>query len=112
MKMAIVGSRTFSRLDKVRQFVSHLDGDVVVVSGGARGVDRVAEDAASACGLRTIILRPDWKAYGKQAGFVRNREIVNHADELVAFWDGYSRGTEHSIKLARQKKIPVLIINE
>lgn len=112
MRMAIVGSRDFKRLDKVRQFVNHLDYDVVVISGGAHGVDRAAEEAAFDKGLRIMIFRAQWNAFGKQAGFVRNREIVDHADELVAFWDGKSKGTAHSIKLARQKGIPVLVIDE
>lgn len=112
MRMAIVGSRDFKRLDKVRQFVNHLNYDIVVISGGARGVDQIAEKTAIDKGLRTMIFYPQWDTFGKQAGFVRNREIVDHADELVAFWDGKSKGTAHSIKLARAKGIPVLVINE
>jgi len=112
MRMAIVGSRDFKRLDKVRQFVEDLPLDTTVVSGNARGVDRTAEDAARLRRMRVISIPPQWDTYGKQAGFVRNREIVDHADELVAFWDGTSRGTAHSIKLARVKGIPILVIEE
>ena len=112
MRMAIVGSRDFRNLDKVQAFVRLLDKDIIIVSGGARGVDRVAEREAEACGLQTMIFPAQWDIYGKRAGFVRNREIVAHADELVAFWDGKSKGTAHSIELAQQKGIPVLVIDE
>lgn len=112
MKIAIVGSRNFKRLDKVVRFVSHLEKDVIVVSGGARGVDQAAERAARQHGLQTLIIRPDWDKYGKSAGFRRNHTIVEQADELVAFWDGKSKGAKHSIDLARKKGIPVLVINE
>ena len=112
MRMAIVGSRDFRRLDKVRQFVADLSLDTTIVSGYARGVDRTAEDAARLRGMRVISIPPQWNTYGKQAGFVRNREIVAHADELVAFWDGKSKGTAHSINLAQRKGIPVLVIDE
>lgn len=83
---------------------------VIVVSGGARGVDTAAQ-------LRATQLRPmtdaevipaDW-AEGEMAGFNRNVDIVRRAMFLTAFWDGMSAGTVHSIVLARQKGIPLTV---
>jgi hypothetical protein len=102
MKIAIVGSRNYPDLDAVRAFVRNLPPGTTIVSGGARGVDKVAELAAvRRPDLCTKIILADWDAYGKSAGYRRNVEIVNAADEVVAFWDGTSRGTAHTISIAR-----------
>ena len=100
MKVAIVGSRNFSDLSKVKQYVGTLPPNSVIVSGGARGPDKAAELAALELGMEIEIYLPDWEAYGKSAGMVRNQQIVDHADMLVAFWDGKSRGTRNSIQRA------------
>jgi nucleoside 2-deoxyribosyltransferase len=82
----------------------------VVVSGGARGVDLEAEGAARARGLAVQIFPADWDKYGKRAGFLRNQQIVDAADTVVAFHDGVSRGTLHTIGLAKAAGKPVRII--
>jgi hypothetical protein len=112
MKVAIVGSRTFRDLNRVRRYVRELPPDSVVISGGARGVDITAQRAAEEHGLKTKIFLPEWDKYGKSAGFKRNTLIVQACDHLVAFWDGTSRGTKHSIDLAKQQGKPVDIFEE
>lgn len=103
MYVAIVGSREFGDLEQVVEFVNALPAGTVVVSGGARGVDSIAEAAAKRRGLETCIYPADWLRWGKAAGIRRNVDIVNKADVIVAFWDGRSRGTEYTIELARAK---------
>lgn len=107
MKVAIVGSRDFSNLDLVRKYVDRLDKDVTVISGGARGVDMVAIVQAEVRGLRVKVIPANWDKYGKGAGYRRNREIVAEADEVMAFWDGNSRGTLNTMTLARAAGKPV-----
>lgn len=112
MYIAIVGSREYSQLDKVRDYVDALSVDDHVISGGARGVDSAAVTAAKRRGLKSTVYHAEWDRYGRSAGFKRNILIVNDADKLVAFWDGKSRGTQHSIDLATKKGIPVEIISD
>ena len=102
MRIAIVGSREFPEMDMVREFVAALPSDAVVISGGARGVDSVAEEAAGTRGLETVIFPAEWDRHGKKAGFLRNKDIVAAADKVVAFWDGKSKGTAHTIRLAQE----------
>jgi 1-aminocyclopropane-1-carboxylate deaminase/D-cysteine desulfhydrase-like pyridoxal-dependent ACC family enzyme len=111
-RIAIVGSRDFQNLQLVDHFVASLPADTIIVSGGARGVDRRAEEAAKRRGLRTIIYHADWETHGKAAGYLRNQDIVDEADEIVAFWDGVSNGTWHSINLARKAGKKVFIISD
>lgn len=110
MKVAIVGSRDFRNFDMVDTFVNQLPVSDVVVSGGARGVDLCAEMAARKRGMKCIIHKAEWARNGRGAGFMRNSLIVNDCDKLVAFWDGESRGTKHSIDLAnlRGKSVEVI----
>lgn len=109
-KVAIVGSRKFKRLATVKEYVESLPLDTIIVSGGALGVDEVAETTAIAKGMTSKIFKPNWKKFGLAAGPIRNAQIVEEADEIVAFWDGESKGTANTIKLARQAGKPLKII--
>lgn len=116
MKLAIVGSRSFGdRVDdgKVRRavfaYVATLPKDTVIVSGGASGVDTWAEQAAKENGLAVIIHRADWRKYGNSAGMIRNGLIIQDADCVVAWWNGYSSGTRNSIERARKAGKRVII---
>ena len=109
-KVAIVGSRDYPRLDRVREYVTGLPAETVVVSGGARGVDRTAQRAAEERGLSIQVWPALWDAHGKRAGYLRNRLIVETADRIVAFWDGQSKGTKHTIDLAIAAGKPVEVL--
>lgn len=101
-KVAIVGSRDFPDCNIVRRYIESLPIDTEIVSGGARGVDAWAERIAKERGMPCTVFPADWNKLGKQAGFIRNTQIVNYADRIVAFWDGHSRGTQHTIGLAKK----------
>ena len=108
-RIAIVGSRDYPRPDLVEAFVARLPKSAVVVSGGARGVDSVAVEAAEARGLEAVVFPADWRRWRRSAGPRRNAEIVEHADRVVAFWDGASRGTLDTVRRARRAGLPIEI---
>lgn len=110
MRIAIVGSRDYAHLDKVRAYVGNLPSTVTIVTGGARGVDKTAEEAAKARGMECIVFPALWGQYGRRAGALRNQQIVDAADQVIAFWDGVSPGTKISIDMARRANKPVRII--
>jgi len=111
MRVAIVGSRAYPDLYEVVRYVNEElgEGDVVV-SGGARGVDKTAESAAKARGLEVMIFVPNWKMFGRKAGFMRNTLIVDACETVIAFWDGSSNGTRNTVMLARRQGKPVRVI--
>ncbi len=115
MKLAIVGSRTFDDyglLYKImdQHFYNELTIDAII-SGGAKGADTLAKRFANESIVHEYFEFPaDWESDGKAAGFIRNKEIVNACDVVLAFWDGKSKGTEHTIKLARLAKKPTFIV--
>lgn len=110
LRIAIVGSRNcgpaMQRIVEIRDVLRSYGQVVTVVSGGARGIDSLAELVAKQLGFPTRVYPADWNRLGKSAGFQRNEQIVLGCDELHAWWDGESKGTENTISLARvhQKK--------
>lgn len=113
MKVAIVGSQGYKHLQRVIDYVQSLPLDTIIVSGGAIGPDQVAEHTAKQRGMpEPIIFLPEWAKYGKPAGPIRNKLIVQEADKLVAFWDQESKGTQSSIKFARERGIEVCIFGD
>lgn len=109
--LAIVGSRSFSDYDRLKREIDafYPDSDISeIVSGGAQGADRLAERYAREHSIKMIILKPMWRnekgVYNARAGLDRNKDIVNRADHVVAFWNGSSTGTLDSINYAKRKQ--------
>ena len=74
--------------------------DTVIITGGAKGVDRAAEVEARARGMEVVIHEAEWNVYGRSAGMVRNRTVVDDCDKLAAFWDQESPGTKGVMSMA------------
>ena len=108
-RVAIVGSRSYPLMEAVASYVRRLSSDTMVVSGGAFGVDSVAEFMARKVGLQVVVFEADWKRYGKAAGMIRSRDVVALADRVMAFWDGKSPGTRGTIDLARLAGKPLVV---
>lgn len=105
MKIAIVGGRDFFDYELLKESVFQnlsLDDIDCVVSGGAKGADSLGEKFAEEFNLDTLIFKPDWKKYGRSAGHIRNKDIIENADFVFAFWDGMSKGTKGSINIANK----------
>lgn len=108
MKIAVVGSRSITDYESIEIAVKGLlegMGPFTLVTGGARGVDRLAAHAARKLGIPVEEYKPDYAAHGRRAPLVRNERIVKEANYMLAFWDGESNGTRHVVALARAKGI-------
>ncbi len=110
MIIAVIGSRTFNDYEKVKEKLGKIDNISMIVSGGARGADRLGVRFAKENGIPYKEYLPDWDKHGKSAGFIRNYDIIKNCNYVVAFWDGQSKGTKHSIDLARKLNIEVKIV--
>ena len=112
-KLAIVGGRDFSDYELMKRTLDEYQKThtvIEIVSGGARGADSLGAQFAREHGIKLTEFLPDWNRYGKSAGFRRNGSIVMNSDEVIAFWDGQSRGTANTISIARTFGKPVYII--
>lgn len=115
MNLAIIGSRTFNNYELLKKELQpflneEIKNSLIVISGGARGADILGEKWAKENKIRTLIFLANWQKYGKKAGFIRNYDIINNCDAVVAFWDGKSKGTAHSLNLAKEQNKPIKII--
>ncbi len=107
MKLAVIGSRGLI----VHDLENYLPKEVTeIVSGGAKGIDTCARAYAKANGIKLTEFLPEYEKYGRSAPLKRNIQIIDYADEVLAFWDGSSKGTNFVIQTCRkrQKKITVL----
>ena len=107
MKVAVIGSRGL----QAEHLENYLPENVTeIVSGGAKGVDTDAEAYANANGLKMTVFLPEYEKYRRAAPIKRNYQIVDYADEVLAFWDGASKGTLSVINYCRKtgKKITVI----
>lgn len=106
MKVAVVGSRNL-RVDDLGKYLP--DGVTEIISGGARGVDTCAREYALAQGIKLTEFLPEYEKYGRVAPLRRNITIIEHADLVIAFWDGKSRGTKFVIEECKERGVPVKI---
>jgi hypothetical protein len=112
MRLAIIGSRVFTDYGYLESKLEGMEKIVTcVVSGGAMGADFLGEKWAKSKGIETKIIYPDWKKWGKRAGFLRNEDIIKESDVVVAFWDGESKGTKNSIIIAESSNKEVIVYN-
>ena len=115
LKLAVIGSRTFDNYELLVESIKGITKKdkpfTHIVSGGAKGADKLGEQYAKEYKLETIIYYPNWQKYGKAAGFIRNEDIIKEADEVIAFWDGQSRGTLNSINHAKKQKKLIHLIH-
>ena len=110
MRVAVVGSRSFADEKMMFAELDKLQGISLIVSGGARGADRMGEAYAAKRNIPTKIFLPDWNQFGKSAGFRRNNDIIENADFVLAFWDGKSPGTKSSIDLAKRARKEIRVL--
>lgn len=115
-KLIVAGGRDFSDRDLLAHTICQVcealkPRQLIIVSGMARGADLLAYEFAKECDEEVMEFPADWDKYGKRAGYVRNNQMAEVADGLLAFWDGQSRGTKHMIETMENLGKPVQIIS-
>jgi hypothetical protein len=119
-KVIVAGGRDFNDYEKLSKTLenfrnaiwngNHAD-EIEIVSGGARGADSLGERWAKENHVGVMLFPAEWDKHGKAAGPIRNEQMGDYADSLIAFWDGKSRGTAHMIKYAKDNGLNVIVVN-
>ena len=115
-KVIIAGGRHFNDYELLKEKCDYYlqnkirEGRVVIVSGHATGADSLGERYAQERGLECEQYPADRKTHGRAAGPIRNAQMAEVADALIAFWDGQSRGTSSMINLAKSKGLKVAVV--
>lgn len=107
MKVAVVGSRSLTSVE-LEQYIPSYCSEIV--SGGAIGVDFCAAEYAHTNHLTLTEFFPEYQKYKRGAPIVRNKQIVDYADEVIVFWDGISKGSYSVIQYCNKvgKKCTVI----
>lgn len=114
-RVIIAGTRSFNDYNLLKENCEYLlresmeKHQIIIVSGQAKGADTMGERFAKEHGLPCEYYPANWQIHGRAAGPIRNKEMANNADALIAFWDGHSRGTRSMINLARKMGLQVAI---
>ena len=120
LRVIIAGSRDFSDYEYLSETLTsfikeHPERDIVIVSGMARGADKLGERFAIENNFAIRRFYAKWDKYGKSAGYIRNNEMLdfiqqpNCENAVIAFWDGRSKGTKHTIDNAKKRDIQTYV---
>jgi hypothetical protein len=112
-RLCVTGSRTWVDRSAIEKVLRALHPDSTLIHGGCpTGADQIANELAEDIGLKIHIFHADWRTWGKAAGFIRNREMIEKGqpDRVVAFQKSMSRGTQSTIDIARERGIPVEVL--
>lgn len=118
IKVIIAGTRDFNNYELLKQKMDKIlanrvknNEEIIIISGTARGADKLGERYAREKGYKIERYPANWDKYGKRAGYIRNEQMAKVADACVCFWDEQSKGTKHMIDLAKQYKLALRVIN-
>jgi len=117
MRILVCGSRAWTDeliiMRELAQFARAF-GVEVVIEGGASGADAIGKRAATKLDIPVLTFPADWKRHGRAAGPIRNKQMLDEGkpDQVLAFWDGRSRGTNNMIEISRSAGIPVKVVRQ
>jgi predicted Rossmann fold nucleotide-binding protein DprA/Smf involved in DNA uptake len=113
-RLAVVGSRHCTDQDLVEIYIlmlhEQLGERLSLVSGAAKGVDTLARISADKYGIPIKEFPADWNKYGRAAGPIRNKQLVQSSDAVLAFVAPTSKGTRNTISLAQERGLPVHVV--
>lgn len=110
MRVIIAGGRDYHNYDTLLEAIKECQFPIAtVVCGGAKGVDSLGERYGQEMNLQIAYFFPNWDLHGRAAGPIRNRQMAENADALIALWDGKSRGTKNMIETAQKKGLLVYV---
>ena len=109
MKLLVAGSRSIKDYDLEKHIPS---GVTMIITGGADGIDRIAEEYADKKHISKLILRPQYELYGRGAPLKRNEKMTELCDIALIIWDGQSKGTKYTLSYAGKIGKKVILIVE
>lgn len=111
VRVAIIGSTSFSPLSLVTSFIAHLPTNCIILSSQTGKVHQQALTTARQYGYQVEEFTPDWTQVEDVATYAQNNELIHTASIVVAFWDGQDQDIANMLAGAREAKIPVFIIS-
>ena len=113
-RLLICGSRDWTDHNTIKSVLSNYSKEIIVITGGCRGADTIAENVAKNLGMTVQVFNADWKKYGRAAGPIRNQKMLEEKPDLViAFHENLdnSKGTKDMVNRARKAGIEIMIVS-
>jgi hypothetical protein len=113
MKIIVAGSRDFNNYELLKETMDKIIGeetDITIISGCARGADKLGERYAEERKYKLELYPAEWDKFGRASGYIRNRSMALNGEVCVVFWDGQSKGTQHMINLSNEYNLKTHII--
>lgn len=112
-KIIVAGGRDFDDYELLKSTLDTYisQQEVEIISGGARGADRLGELYARNNGYKLTIIEAKWDLHGHSAGYKRNVEMSLIATDVIVFWNGASKGSKHMIDIANKRGLKVKVVN-
>ena len=113
-KILICGDRYWADKGAISKRLSQVD-NAIIIHGACRGADNLGGIVAKELGFEVLEFPADWTKYGRSAGPIRNRQMLDEKPTLVlAFHNNISKskGTADTVREAKRRKIPVEIISD
>ena len=113
-RILICGSRDWTSHNTIKSVLSNYSKEIIVITGGCRGADTIAENVAKNLGMTVQVFNADWKKYGRAAGPIRNQKMLEEKPDLViAFHENLdnSKGTKDMVNRARKAGIEIMIVS-
>lgn len=99
----------------IRKNVINGENIVIMSAGNEEGADNLGERYARERGYTIRRFKPNWDRFGKNARFIRNREMIKDSDGFIAFTSPYSSNsgiTGSFINDARINRLNVRVVRE
>lgn len=111
-RVCVCGGRDYTNKARVFRCLDNalaILGDIELIHGDANGADKLAGEWAEIRNQKATPFPAKWKKYGKSAGPIRNREMINNGFDFLIAFPG-DKGTADMIEATMKKNIPVLVI--
>ena len=109
MKLLVAGSRSIKDFE-LERYIPY--GVSLIITGGAEGIDTIAEQYADKKRISKLVLRPQYDLYGRAAPLKRNEKMVELCDMALIIWDGISKGSNYTINYAKKLGKQVILITK
>ena len=111
MKLAVVGTKEFTDYSLLSKILHKITNISLIISGRAPGTDKLAAKYAIDHKINLLEFPPNYAKFGNKAKHNRDKQIVDHCDAIIAFWDGICEGTRFTLDYGTIKEKKITIIN-
>lgn len=109
MKLLITGSADITEFDFTKYIAKETE---LIISGGTRGIEIIAEQFANEHAIPKMIIRPNFDLHGKSAKNKSIKLMVELADEVLVIWNGKTKcnvyASDYAAKIGKSSTVVIV----